>query len=259
MLLSLTNKNVLITGASSGLGAHFATTLSKAGASKIALAARRTDRLQSIASQLLRNNNQTTTISTVKMDISSPDSIRQALKSLEQEWNGETIDVLINNAGISIPGLFLKSSVEDFDTLINTNLRGMWIVTQEVAKNMIKHNKKGSIVNIASILGLRVQTGLSTYAITKSAVIQQTKAIAWELIPNQIRVNAIAPGYIKTEMNSEFFDSEKGKATIQKMPAKRLGLPHELDGALLLLASDAGSFMTGSVITVDGGHLISSL
>lgn len=166
-----------------------------------------------------------------------------------------------DNATISNSTEFLDVAKGEYDKQLDTNLRGCFFVTQFAAKKMVDNKTKGgSIVNVASILGMRVGSGLSAYAISKAGVIQLTKASALELAQYGIRVNCIAPGYIRTEMNSAFFDSDLGKQYIEKRTiSKRLGEKKELDGALLLLASDSGSFMTGSVLTVDGGHLVGSL
>jgi NAD(P)-dependent dehydrogenase (short-subunit alcohol dehydrogenase family) len=147
----------------------------------------------------------------------------------------------------------------DWSSVIDTNLKGAWLVAQHAARRMVHHDTGGSIVNIASILGLRVAGGVAPYAISKAGVVQMTKALALEWARHRIRVNALAPGYIETDLNEAFFASDAGKALIRRIPQRRLGEARELDGALLLLASDAGSYMTGSVIAVDGGHLVSGL
>ena len=167
--------------------------------------------------------------------------------------------ILINNAGVTMTRAALDVAESDWAGVIDTNLKGAWLVAQQAARRMIHHASGGSIVNIASILGLRVAGGVAPYAISKAAVVQMTKALALEWARYGIRVNALAPGYIETELNDAFFGSDAGKALIRRIPQRRLGEAKELDGPLLLLASDAGSYMTGSVIAVDGGHLVSGL
>lgn len=169
---------------------------------------------------------------------------------------------VINNAGVSRTALALDATEDDFDVITETNLKGVWNVAQLAAKEMVRDGVEGgAIVNIASILGVRPARGLSLYAASKGAVIQLTRALACELGPkNNIRVNALCPGYIRTEINADFFDSPKGKEFVEKrIPSKRLGLPQDLDGAMLLLASDAGSFINGTTLVVDGGHVAGSL
>ena len=166
--------------------------------------------------------------------------------------------MVINNAGITSTGPALDMGEADWSHVIDTNLRGSWLVAQHAARGMAAQGG-GSIVNIASILGLRVTGGVAPYAVSKAGVVQMTKALALEWARHRIRVNALAPGYIETELNDAFFATDAGKALIRRIPQRRLGELRELDGPLLLLASDAGSFMTGSVVTVDGGHLVSGL
>ncbi len=168
------------------------------------------------------------------------------------------VTVLINNAGVTSTGAAIDMTESDWSSVIDTNLRGSWVVARQAAHGMIPHGG-GSIVNIASILGLRVAGGVAPYAISKAGVVQMTKALALEWARHRIRVNALAPGYFETELNDAFFASDAGKALIRRVPQRRLGQMPELDGPLLLLASEAGSYMTGSVIAVDGGHLVSGL
>lgn len=253
-LFSLKGKVVLVTGASSGLGAHFAQVVSEAGA-KVVIAARRVDRLQALAEQL---RGQGAEVIAVALDVTARASV-EAVFDLAQQAFG-VVDVVINNAGVGGAVKALEVTEQDWSTMISTNLDGVWRVAQCAAQRMAKEGKGGSIVNIASILGERVGTGLSHYCAAKAGVLQLTKALALEFARYEIRVNAIAPGYFQTEMNDSYFKSEKGQAYITSaVPMRKLGQLAQLDGPLLLLASAAGSFMTGATLPVDGGHLVSSL
>lgn len=250
----LTGKTALITGASSGLGAHFARTLAEAGA-RVVVTARRTERLEALVAELHGQGHQA---QAVPMDVTDVDSVNRAFEQAEQHWG--VVDVLVNNAGIGDPVMFLNMTEGNWRSMLDTNLDGAWRVAHRASVAMAKAGQGGSIVNIASILALRVGTALSHYAVAKAGVVQLTKAMAMELARNDIRVNAIAPGYFRTEMNSDYFATQQGQDYIRsKVPMRRLGQLEELDGPLLLLASAAGSFITGSVINVDGGHLNNSL
>jgi NAD(P)-dependent dehydrogenase (short-subunit alcohol dehydrogenase family) len=249
----LTGKVALVTGASSGLGVHFARTLAAAGAS-IAIAARRADRLASLQAELQSAGSKAIA---VELDVQSGDSITAAFAAAEQALG--PIDIVVNNAGISIVKPALEMPVEDWDAVVNTNLRGAWLVAQTAGKRWLMGKRPGVIVNIASILGLRTIGQVAPYNASKAGLIHLTRALAMEWARHDIRVNAICPGYIETEMNSDFWKSPAGQRLIDRIPQRRIGKPEHLDGALLLLASEAGSFMTGSVLTVDGGHTVSSL
>lgn len=249
----LTGKVALVTGASSGLGVHFARTLAAAGAS-IAIAARRADRLVSLQAELQAAGHKS---AAVELDVQSSDSITAAFVAAEKALG--PVDIVINNAGISIVKPALEMPVEDWDAVVNTNLRGAWLVAQTAAKRWLTAKRAGVIVNIASILGLRTIGQVAPYNASKAGLIHLTRALAMEWARHDIRVNAICPGYIETEMNSDFWKTPAGQRLIDRIPQRRIGKPEHLDGALLLLASDAGSFMTGSVLTVDGGHTVSSL
>ncbi|MBC3488379.1 SDR family oxidoreductase [Pseudomonas sp. SWRI50] len=251
---SLAGKTVLVTGASSGLGAHFARLAQAAGA-RVVLAARRVERLQALVEQLETHGGEALAVA---LDVTQRDSVEQAFDKAEARFG--VVDVVINNAGIGDPGRFLELSGQDWQRMLSTNLDGVFHVAQCAGQRLVKAGRAGSIVNIASILGLRVGAGLSHYCTAKAGVVQLTKAMALELARYRIRVNAIAPGYFKTEMNEAYFDSEAGQGYIKDhVPMRRLGQLSELDGPLLLLASDAGAFMTGSVLAVDGGHLVNPL
>lgn len=250
----MTGKTALITGASSGLGEHFARVLAAAGA-RVVVAARRAERLARLVQELQGQGYQALAVT---MDVTDADSIDAGFSEAEATFG--SVDVLINNAGIGEGVPFLKMTEGNWRSMLDTNLDGAWRVAHRAAVAMAKSGQGGSIVNIASILGLRVGQGLSHYAVAKAGVVQLTKAMAIELARDKIRVNAIAPGYFRTEMNNDYFQSEKGQDYIkEKVPMRRLGQLEELSGPLLLLASEAGSFITGTIINVDGGHLSNSL
>ena len=250
---SLEGKVALVTGASSGFGRHFAPLLSRAGA-KVVLAARRTDLIQEEANKIIASGGQAMAVT---MDVTSSDSIAAALDEVERTFG--VVTVVINNAGITIPKLLLDLSDEEWTSVIDTNLTGVAYVARESARRMIAAGTGGSIVNIASILAERVQKALTNYAASKAAVVQFTKAAALEFAQYNIRVNALCPGYFQTELNGEWFKTDEGQALIKRIPQRRTGTLDELNGPLLLLASDAGSLMTGSAVTVDGGHVLSDL
>jgi NAD(P)-dependent dehydrogenase (short-subunit alcohol dehydrogenase family) len=245
----LSGKVALVTGASSGLGSHFAHCLGEAGAS-VVIAARRADRLQSLQAALASRG---VTAKSVDLDVQSADSVAAALEA------AGPLDIVVNNAGISIVKPALEMPEKDWDAVVDTNLRGAWLVAQGAAKRWAADKRPGCIVNIASILGLRTIGQMAPYNASKAGLIHLTQALAMEWARYGIRVNAICPGYIETEMNSAFWKTPGGQKLIDRIPQRRIGQPEHLDGALLLLASIAGDFMTGSVITVDGGHMVSSL
>jgi NAD(P)-dependent dehydrogenase (short-subunit alcohol dehydrogenase family) len=252
-LFGLSARHALVTGASSGLGRHFAGVLAAAGA-KVTVAARREAALAETVASIRDHGTQA---QAVRMDVTSASSVEQAFADAEAQFG--PVAIVINNAGVTMTRAALDVAENDWDSVIGTNLKGAWLVAQHAARRMIHHETGGSIVNIASILGLRVAGGVTPYAISKAGVVQMTKALALEWARHRIRVNALAPGYIETDLNDAFFGSDAGKALIRRIPQRRLGEARELDGPLLLLASDAGSYMTGGVIAVDGGHLVSGL
>jgi NAD(P)-dependent dehydrogenase (short-subunit alcohol dehydrogenase family) len=248
----LTGRHALVTGASSGLGRHFAGVLAAAGA-KVTVGARRQEALAAAVATIREAGG---AAQAVRMDVTDAANVEAAFAEAGAAFGPPTI--LINNAGVTSTGAALDMNEADWSSVIDTNLRGCWVVAQQAARGMIAQGG-GAIVNIASILGLRVAGGVAPYAISKAGVVQMTKALALEWARHKIRVNALAPGYIETELNDAFFGTDAGKALIRRIPQRRLGTVAELDGPLLLLASDAGSYMTGSVIAVDGGHLVTGL
>jgi len=244
----LHGKTALVTGASAGLGSHFARILGAAGA-KVMLAARRADALASHVEEMTKAGFDA---EAMPLDVADPACIAA--------FNGlRSVDILVNNAGIVREGAALEQNESDWDAVIDTNLKGMFLLAQAAAKGMKERGTGGSIINIASILGLRQAGGVLPYAVSKAGVVQMTKVLALEWARYGIRVNAIAPGYFNTDLNSDLWETDLGKAMLKRVPQRRLGQLEDLDGPLLLLASDAGAYMTGSIIVVDGGHLVSSL
>lgn len=249
----LSDRPTLITGASGGLGAHFAQTLARHGA-PVVLTARRVERIEALAEQIRSTGAQAIA---VEMDVTDPVSVRDGFADAERLLG--TIRVLINNSGIANTAGVLDGDDEQWNEVIETNLNGAFRVAREAARRLAAARQSGSIINITSILGDRVISGLSSYAASKAGLKHLTQAMALELARYQIRVNAIAPGYIETDINRDFFATEPGLAMIRRIPQRRLGKPEDLDGALLLLASAASDFITGTTMVVDGGHLVSSL
>ncbi|CAO3440730.1 SDR family NAD(P)-dependent oxidoreductase [Azospirillum endophyticum] len=251
--IDLTGKTALVTGASSGLGRHFAGVLAKAGA-RVALAARRTDALAETRAAIETAGGSAVTVA---MDVTDPASVTAAV---EEAWGAlGRVDILVNNAGVTATRPFLDMGEEEWDRVVDTNLTGCARVARAVARRMRDDQQGGAIVNIASILGMRVAGQVSSYIAAKGGLVHLTKAMALELARYDIRVNALCPGYVETDLNADFFSSDAGKALVKRIPQRRLGRLADLDGPLLLLASDAGAYMTGSVLAVDGGHLVSSL
>lgn len=252
-LFSLAGRSALVTGASAGLGAHFAEVLADAGA-QVWLAARRTDRLQALQSGLRRRGARAECIA---LDVTDAASVQQAFDTMASA--GTLPDIVINNAGVGLGTAALSTSEQDWDQVVDTNLKGAWLVATEAARRLVAVERQGSIVNIASILGERVGAFVAPYAASKAGLIQLTKALALEWARHGIRVNALCPGYVVTDINREFLASEDGDRMRKRIPQRRFGEPRDLDGPLLLLASDAGRYMTGAVVATDGGHLVSGL
>lgn len=249
----LKGRRALVTGASSGLGRHFALSLARAGASVI-VAARGVDKLAETVAEIKAAGGEGLA---VRLDVTDPASVKDGFDQIEAKLG--VADVIINNAGVAVSRPLLEQTESDWDSVLDTNLKGAWLVAQEGARRLVAAKLPGSIINIASITGERVAGGVAPYCASKAGVIHLTRAMALELARHGIRVNALAPGYVQTELNRDFLASEDGERLKKRIPQRRFGLPEELDGPLLLLASEAGAYITGSVIFADGGHLVSTL
>lgn len=248
-LFDLTGRVALVTGASQGLGKRFAQVLAARGAS-VCLAARQSDKIAGLAADVRASGGRS---HAVALDVTDASAVSRAIADCEAALG--PLDILVNNAGVAISKPFLEQGDEDWDKVVSTNLRGAFLVAREVARRMVERGH-GNIVNVASVLGVDVVGSLSPYSASKGGLLQLTRAMAHELARSGVRVNAIAPGYIETDINRSFFQSEAGRRLEKTLPVRRIGQPEELDGALLLLASDASRYMTGSTVTVDGGFLV---
>ena len=249
-LLSLKGKVALISGASSGLGEHFAQVYARAGAAVI-VTARRADRLEKLAAEIESEGGRALA---VPMDVTDRASVKAGFERAEAELG--VADIVVCNAGATGGKPFLEMSEELWDHVMTVNVKGVWNVAQEGAQRMVAAGREGSIINISSIVGFRSFPGLSHYGASKAAVIQLTRTMAQELARYRIRVNAVAPGYFWTDLTADYYESEAGQKDVANLPLGRLGRLEELDGQMLLLASDASTYMSGAVYTVDAGHSV---
>ncbi|MEE8534729.1 MAG: SDR family oxidoreductase [Kiloniellales bacterium] len=246
-LFDLNGKVAIVTGASSGLGRQFALTLARAGA-KVALGARRTELLADLARQIEGFDGRAIP---VQLDVTDAESVRACVETAETELG--PVSILVNNAGIGNADPALDLEQEAWDRVIATNLTGAWLMARETGRHMVALGHGGSIVNVASILGLGAARNSTAYCAAKAGLVNLTRAMAIELAAQDIRVNALAPGWFETDMTRDLLSGPGGETVRKRIPQRRIGQPRDLDGALVLLASDASRYMTGSVIVVDGG------
>jgi NAD(P)-dependent dehydrogenase (short-subunit alcohol dehydrogenase family) len=245
----LRGRTALVTGASSGLGRHFAALLAAHGA-RVRAAARRTDALATLVEQLRTRGGDA---QAVALDVRDPSSVRSALAACDG------VDIVINNAGVAQTRPALELREDDWQAVLDTNLSGAFRVAAAAAQTMKDAGRSGVIVNIASVLAFRVAKQVAAYVAAKAALVRLTEALALEWAAHGIRVNALAPGYVETELNRDFLRSAAGEAMAKRIPQRRFGTPGDLDGALLLLAGPAGEYITGATLVVDGGHALAWL
>jgi len=249
----ITGQVALVTGASSGIGQHFAEVLAAAGA-KVALAARRADRLAELAREIETRGGQCLPVS---CDVTDRESIVAAIAATEDGLG--PVSVLVNNAGVVVSKPLFEHTEADWDHVIDTNLKGAWLMARDFAHHLVELKRPGRIINISSVLASRTIGRVPAYCAAKAGLIHLTHVLAMELARHRILVNALAPGYVETDFNREFFKTEAGQRLISRIPLKRIAQPEDLDGALLFLASPASAYVTGAVISVDGGHGVAAI
>jgi NAD(P)-dependent dehydrogenase (short-subunit alcohol dehydrogenase family) len=250
---SVAGQVALVTGASSGIGRHFAALLATAGA-KVAVAARRADRLAELAREIEAAGGESLPIA---CDVTRSDEVAAAVATAETELG--PLSILVNNAGVVVSKPLFEHTEADWDHVVDTNLKGAWLMAREFAQHLVGLKRPGRIINITSVLGFRTIGRVPAYCAAKAGLTHLTQVLAMELARYGILVNALAPGYVETDFNRAFFQTEAGKALISRIPLKRLGQSEDLDGALLFLASPASAYVTGAVISVDGGHGVSAI
>ncbi|HYU12901.1 MAG TPA: glucose 1-dehydrogenase [Stellaceae bacterium] len=249
----ITGQVALVTGASSGIGQHFAEILAAAGA-KVALAARRADRLAELARTIEAQGGECLPVT---CDVTRQDSIAAAIVAAEAQLG--PLSILVNNAGVVVSKPLFEHTEEDWDHVIDTNLKGAWLMARDFAHHLVELKRPGRIINISSILASHTIGRVPAYCTAKAGLTHLTHVLAMELARYGILVNALAPGYVETDFNRAFFQTEAGKALIGRIPLKRLGQAPDLDGALLFLASPASAYVTGAVLSVDGGHGVAAI
>ena len=249
-MFNLTGRVALVTGASSGLGRQFAKALADNGAA-VALVARRVDRITDLQKTIAAGGGR---VVAIEADVTDRAAMTRAFDAAEKAFG--TVTILVNNAGIAHSGRAIDMPPEEWRKILATDLDAVFFWAQEAARRMLAAKKQGAIINLASVLGLAVSKGAVAYATAKAGVVQLTKALAVELAFKGVRVNAVAPGWFVTEINDKYLASEAGSAIKREIPMGRFGNEGDLDGALLLLASDAGSYITGTTIVVDGGQVV---
>ncbi len=249
----LSGQVALVTGASSGIGRHLALLFAAAGAS-VALCARRSERLAEAASEIAAEGGKALALA---CDVTNLESVTAAVAATEEGLG--PLSILVNNAGVAVTKSFLKHEEADWDFVLDTNLKGAALAAREFARHLVAKGRGGRIINMASIASSRSLLGLSSYCASKAGLAHLTHVLAMELARYGILVNAIAPAYVETDLNREFLESEAGKRLEARIPLRRVGQVQDLDGAVLLLASPAGAYITGAVIAVDGGHAVAAI
>jgi len=249
----LTGQVALVTGASSGIGHHFAEVLAAAGA-KVAVAARREDRLAELARSIAATGGQCLPLA---CDVTRRDSITAAIAAAETQLG--PLSILVNNAGVVVSKPLFEQTEEDWDYVVDTNLKGAWLAAREFAHHLVERQRPGRIINISSVLASRTIGRVPAYCAAKAGLSHLTSVLAMELARYGILVNALAPGYVETDFNREFFKTKAGQNLIGRIPLKRIAQPADLDGALIFLASPASAYVTGAVIAVDGGHAVAAI